>query len=45
VTRQLVAEINHVHGTAFTLRSRCPAGVQNGAWQLTDRGGRPAILK
>jgi aminoglycoside phosphotransferase (APT) family kinase protein len=45
VTRRLVAEINRVHKVAFTLRSRCPAGVQNGAWQLADRGGQPAILK
>ena len=45
VTRQLVMEINRVHGVAFTLRSRCLAGLQNGAWRLTDRDGQPAILK
>jgi aminoglycoside phosphotransferase (APT) family kinase protein len=45
VTRQLVTEINSVHGLAFTLRSRCLAGVQNGAWRLTDHTGQPAILK
>lgn len=44
-TRQVVAELNRAHGLTLALHSRCPAGVQSGAWRLTDPNGRPAILK
>jgi hypothetical protein len=43
-TRRVVAELNRARGLTFALHSRCPAGLQDGAWRLTDQHGRPAIL-
>jgi len=45
VTCQVVDELNRAHGLTFALHSRCPAGLQDGAWRLTDPDGRLAILK
>lgn len=34
--RQVVDDINKIHGLRFALRSRCRGGLNGGAWVLTD---------
>jgi hypothetical protein len=41
----LIDEFNARHGTAFTVRSRFPSGLQGGAFMLAEATGRRAVLK
>jgi aminoglycoside phosphotransferase (APT) family kinase protein len=42
---QLLTYINARHATAFELSSRLPGGHQDGAYVLTEPGGRRVVLK
>ena len=43
--RQVVDDLNKIHGLPFALHGRCRGGLNGGAWILTDPDGHPAVLK